>query len=599
MQLQSYMLTKRLSLADWNSLIQTSSRNGFFSESLDIYSSMLKAGLRGDNFTFPSVAKACAKLNLLIDGKKIHAHTFLLGFQQDVFVQTAWIDMYSKCSELASSRQVFEEMTTRNLVSWNSMISTYSRFFQIDESLGLFKEMRVRGFEPNSSTFVNVVSGCCGSSWVLRQGLSVQCCAIKLGLDSDLLLSNSIMSMYVRFDVVTVARSLFDSMVEKSNVSWTTIIGGYVKLCDFSEAFSLFDQMRRELVSLDSITYVNLIHTCAEIGTLSLGSSVHTLIIKCGCEHEEIIANSIVSMYVKCGDLVAGRRTFDSMHEKSVVLWTSMIGGYVHCGHANEALTLFQSLLATTAKPNEVTIAIALSACADSASLSMGEKIEEYANFYGFQSDLRVQTSLVHMYCKCGCIEKAKEIFDKVSDKDLAAWGSMINGYAMHGKGEEALSLFEKMQKEEQIVPDAIVFTGVLLACSHSGLVEDGLKYFVSMKRDFNIEPSMEHYSCLVDLLGRAGYLSLALKTIQDMPIKAHIRALVPLLSACRAHHRIQLAEFVAKRIFDLEPQNAGNYKLMANIYASVGKWMEAAQMRGLINDRGLVKEPGWSMIEA
>lgn len=580
-------------------MIQTSTRNGFFAESLDIYSSMLRAGVRGDNFTFPFVAKACAKLNSLRVGKKIHAHVFLLGFQHDVFVQTALMDMYSKCSDLAASRRLFEEMPVRSLVSWNSMISAYSKHFQIDESLRLFKEMRFLDFEPNSSTFVSIVSGCCGSSWVLRKGVSVQCCTIKLGLDSDLLLSNSIMSMYVRFDLVTGARALFDLMDEKSNVSWTTIIGGYVKLHDFGEAFNLLDQMRHREIGLDSITFVNLIYGCAEVGTLSLGSSLHTLILKYGCDHKDIIANSLVSMYVKCGDLVAARRTFDSMREKSVMLWTSMIGGYVRCGLEKEALTLFRSLLTTTVKPNEVTIATALSACADSGSLSMGEKIEEYANFNGFQSDLRVQTSLIHMYCKCGCIEKAREIFDKVSDKDLAVWSSMINGYAMHGKGEEALSLFEQMRREEQIKPDAIVFTGVLLACSHSGLVEDGLKYFVSMQRDFNIEPSTEHYSCLVDLLGRAGYLSLALKTIQEMPIKAQIRALVPLLSACRTHHRIQLGEFVAKRLLSMEPRSAGNYILMANIYASAGMWMEAAEMRGLIDNRGLVKEPGWSMLEA
>lgn len=580
-------------------MIQTSTRNGFFAESLDIYSSMLRAGVRGDNFTFPSVAKACAKLNSLRVGKKIHAHVFLLGFQHDVFVQTALMDMYSKCSDLAASRRLFEEMPVRSLVSWNSMISAYSKHFQIDESLRLFKEMRFLDFEPNSSTFVSIVSGCCGSSWVLRKGVSVQCCTIKLGLDSDLLLSNSIMSMYVRFDLVTRARALFDLMDEKSNVSWTTIIGGYVKLHDFGEAFNLLDQMRHRQIGLDSITFVNLIYGCAEVGTLSLGSSLHTLILKYGCDHKDIIANSLVSMYVKCGDPVAARRTFDSMRQKSVMLWTSMIGGYVRCGLEKEALTLFQSLLKTTVKPNEVTIATALSACADSGSLSMGEKIEEYANFNGFQSDLRVQTSLIHMYCKCGCIEKAREIFDRVSDKDLAVWSSMINGYAMHGKGEEALSLFEKMRREEQIKPDAIVFTGVLLACSHSGLVEDGLKYFVSMQRDFNIEPSTEHYSCLVDLLGRAGYLSLALKTIQEMPIKAQIRASVPLLSACRTHHRIQLGEFVAKRLFSMEPRSAGNYILMANIYASAGMWMEAAEMRGLIDNRGLVKEPGWSMLEA
>ncbi|XP_058096788.1 pentatricopeptide repeat-containing protein At3g12770-like [Magnolia sinica] len=597
MQFNRQIVTKR-PLSVWNSLIQASTRDGLFAESLHLYCSMLRTGIHGDNFTFPFIAKACAKLNSLRDGTKIHGHVLLMGFQQDVFVQTALIDMYSKCSNLAASRQVFDEMTVRSLVSWNSIISTYCREFQTDESFWLLKQMQVLDIEPNSSTFVSLVLGCCGSVSVLRQGLSIHGCVFKLGCDSDLLLSNSIMSMYVRFDIVDTARSLFDSMEEKSNVSWTTIMGGYLKIGDFGEVFNLFNQMQQERISLDSITFVNLVSSCAQIGRLSIGSSIHSLVIKSGCDHEDIIATSLVSMYSKCGDLISARKKFDSMHAKSVFLWTSMIGGYVHGGHANEALNLFENLLMTGVQPNEVTITTVLSACAYFGSLGIGKRVEEYVKVSGFEYDLRVQTSLIHMYCKCGCIERAKEIFNRVSNKDLAVWSSMINAYAIHGKGEEALTLFGKMQGEEGIKPDAVIFTGVLLACSHSGLVEEGLKYFCSMERDFNVKPSVEHYSCLVDLLGRAGCFSLALKTILEMPIEAQARAWAPLLSACRTHRKIQLGEYVAKRLFESDPSSTANYILMANMYASVGKWKEAAKMRRWMNDRGLVKEPGWSKIE-
>ncbi|KAL6003289.1 hypothetical protein ACLOJK_023512 [Asimina triloba] len=286
------------------------------------------------------------------------------------------------------------------------------------------------------------------------------------------------------------------------------------------------------------------------------------------------------------------------VHKKSVFLWTSMIGGYALSGNANEAICLYENLLTTDVQPNEVTIAIVLSACANLGSLSIGKKVEQYAKAKGFGSDLQVQTSLIDMYCKCGYIEEAKQIFDGVSVKDLAVWSSMITGYAVHGKGEDAIALFEDMQREEGIKPDAIIFTGVLLACSHSGLTEEGYKYFYSMHRNYGIKPGVEHYSCLIDLLGRAGHFSLALKHIHEIPLEARARAWAPLLSACRTHRQLQIGEFVSRHLFELDPSGIGNYILMASMYASVGKWKEAEETRRLMNDKGLVKEPGWSMIE-
>ncbi|KAF9587204.1 hypothetical protein IFM89_039593 [Coptis chinensis] len=303
-------------------------------------------------------------------------------------------------------------------------------------------------------------------------------------------------------------------------------------------------------------------------------------------------------MYPKCGDLVSARRIFHLVKDKSTLLWTSLISGYAQLGNPSEAVNLFKHMTRTSTRPNEITLATVISACADLGSLALGEELEEYATLNGLCSDLRIQTSLIHMYCKCGSFERAKGIFDSASGRDLAMWSSMINGYAIHGMGEEALALFHHLQTNEGYRPDAVVYMGVLSACSHSGLVEDGLKHFQIMQREYGIKPSTEHYSALVDLLGRAGYLDLALKIIQVMPVQAQTQVWVPLLSACRTHRNIQLGELVAKRLFDVAPQNTNNYILMSNMYASVGKWKQAAMVRSLMEGRGLVKEPGWSQIE-
>ncbi|CAI0540730.1 unnamed protein product [Linum tenue] len=203
------------------------------------------------------------------------------------------------------------------------------------------------------------------------------------------------------------------------------------------------------------------------------------------------------------------------------------------------------------------------------------------------------------MFCKCGSIEKARTVFDSISEKkDLAAWSSMINGYAIHGMGNEALSLFHDMQNTEGIVPDSLTYTSILLACSHSGLVEDGLKYFKSMQKDFGLEPRIEHYTCLVDLLGRAGRLDLALETTLDFPEKIQGRMWAPFLSACKKHRNDELGELAARKLLEFSTGSTGNYVLMANLYTSQGKWKEAAETRRLMDDRGLAKEPGWSQVE-
>ncbi|KAG4388360.1 hypothetical protein GLYMA_09G160300v4 [Glycine max] len=271
----------------------------------------------------------------------------------------------------------------------------------------------------------------------------------------------------------------------------------------------------------------------------------------------------------------------------------------VHSGHTGEALDLFRSMIRTDIRPNGATLATLLSACAALGSLGIGQEIEEYIFLSGLESEQQVQMSLIHMYSKCGSIMKAREVSERVTNKDLTVWTSMINSYAIHGMGNEAISLFHKMTTAEGIMPlpDAIVYTSVLLACSHSGLVEERLKYFKSMQKDFEIAPTVEHCTCLIDLLGRVGQLHLALDAIQGMPPEVQAQAWGPLFDACGIHGNVELGEIATVRLLDSSLGSSESYVLMANLYASLGKWKEA-HMRNLIDGKGLVKECGWSQVE-
>ncbi|XP_047154344.1 pentatricopeptide repeat-containing protein At1g06140, mitochondrial-like [Vigna umbellata] len=597
----SSLVSFRRPLYLWNLMIRNSTNNGFFIQTLNIYSSMAHSGVHGNNLTYPLLLKACANLASIQHGTVLHGHVLKLGFQADAFVQTSLVDMYSKSSHVESARLVFDEMPHRTVVSWNTMVSAYSRVSSMDQALSLLKEMWVLGFKPTASTFVSILSGYSNlDTFKFRlQGVSIHNCLIKLGIvHMEVSLANSLMAMYAQFCRMDEARKVFDLMDEKSIISWTTMIGGYVKIGHAAEAFGLFKQMLRQSVGIDFVVFLNLISGCIQVGELLLASSVHSLVLKCGCDEADSVENLLITMYSKCGNLTFARRIFDLIIEKSMLSWTSMIAGYVHSGLPVEALDLFRRMVKTDTRPNGATLATVLSACADLGSLSMGQEIEEYVFLHGWESEQQVQTSLIHMYSKCGSIKKAREVFEKVTDKDLTVWTSMINSYAIHGMGNEAITLFHKMTTEEGIIPDAIVYTSVLLACSHSGLVEDGLKYFKSMQKDFRIAPTVEHCTCLIDLLGRVGQLDLALDAIQGMPLAVQAQAWGSLLSACRIHGNVELGELATFKLLETSPGRSGSYVLMSNLYTSLGKWKEAHMMRNLIDGKGLVKECGWSQVE-
>uniref|UniRef100_A0A1D1Z0J7 Pentatricopeptide repeat-containing protein At5g39350 n=1 Tax=Anthurium amnicola TaxID=1678845 RepID=A0A1D1Z0J7_9ARAE len=588
------------SLSMWNSMIQASVRDGLFSESLNLYCSMVSSGLHGDKFTFPFVAKACAKMKLLRDGSKVHAHSILMGYEGDIFVQTSLMDMYSKCSALRESRRLFDEMPTRSLVSWNSMIGGYGRGSLINASFELLGQMRGLGLRPNASTFVGLISGCSSpSGWALPQGLSLHCYGIKLGLSTELCISNLLISMYMCCGLVDTALSLFELLEERSTVSWTTIIGGYVRLGDHRKALETFNRMRLCDIGLDAVSLVNLTSACSLSGSLPQASSAHALMIKSGCVGKSSTSNSLLNSYAKCHDLISARKVFDFIPEKDIFSWTSMLAGYVHNGCANRALGLFEKLLMEDIEPSEVTVTTILSACADFGSLDMGQKVEAYVKSNKLELSCRVQTSLINMYCKCGSIERAREIFHLAPHKDVALWSCMINGYAMHGMGREALTLYEEMKRQGEIVPDAIVFTSILSACCHSGLIEEGFKFFSSMQDDFHIDPSIEHYFGLVDMLSRGGQLDIALNVIQKLPTKVQTQVWSPFLSAYRSHCGLHLKDFGGENLPYMRPQNCGNYILMSHTFASFGKWKDAMEIRRLMDERGFVKKPGLSKLES
>jgi len=315
-----------------------------------------------------------------------------------------------------------------------------------------------------------------------------------------------------------------------------------------------------------------------------------------------MVQNALIDMYSKCRSFNAANTIFDSIPptERNVVTWTVMIGGYAQHGDANSALQLFSQMLleSKSVSPNDFTISCVLMACARLSALRFGKEIHAYVIRNRYESPvLFVANCLIDMYSKCGDIDVARRVFDKMPQKNAVSWTSLMTGYGVHGRGDDALLVFEAMQGVG-LVPDGITFLVVLYACSHSGMVGRGLNYFHSMYRDYGVVAGAEHYACAVDLLGRAGRIDEAWEMIQSMPMKPTAVVWVALLSACRTHARVELGEYASERLLELESDNDGSYTLLSNIYAKAGRWRDVAQIRHLMKKSGIKKRPGCSWIQ-
>eukprot|EP01018_Ginkgo_biloba_P030650 Gb_26653 [translate_table: standard] len=580
----------------WNAIIRCYAWNGPWEETLSLYHQMQRTGIQPDEFTFPFVLKACARLSALQQGKEIHDQIIRCRLEASLYVGNALVDMYAKCGNIELARQLFDEMAIRDVVSWSAMITGYAQNGYADEALTLFHQMQLAEVKPNRATIVSVLPACAELT-ALQQGKDIHDYIIKNRLESDVSVRTALVTMYARCGSIDAACQLFDEMSKRDVVSWSAMIAGYAQTGHANEALSLFHQMQLAGVRPNSVTMVSVLPACAHLRDLHQGKCMHAYITKNGFESNVSVRNTLIDMYAKCGCIDIAWQLFGKMSKVDVISWNAMIAGYAHNGYANEALSIFHQMRLADVIPNRVTVVSVLPACADLAALQEGKGIHVYTIKKGFESDISVGTALVAMYAKCGLLELARKLFDRMPKRDVLSWNTMIGGYGMHGQVEDVIALFLQMQKRG-IGPDHITFICVLSACSHAGFVDEGWQYFESMSRDYFITPRLEHYACMVDLLGRAGYLYEAQNFIEKMPIEPDAYVWGAFLGACRIHCNFELVEHASERLLELEPKNAGNYVLIANIYAAAGRWDVVEKMRSMLKYKGLKKNPGCSWIE-
>ncbi|XAR57806.1 hypothetical protein NMG60_11026073 [Bertholletia excelsa] len=544
----------------WTAILSFYSRSGMTSECIGCYSGMKLRGVVPDRYVFPKVLRACAQSRQIKVGIQVHKDVVTYGAELNLQVCNSLIDMYSKCGDVESARRILDQMVERNLLSWNIMVSGYVSNGFLVSALDLLKSMRLDGFEP------------------------------------DLVTWNTTMDAYCRMGQCDEAWKVFEQIREPNIISWTTLISGYSGIGKHDIALKLFKDMAskgRVFPDLDGIS--GILVSCRHLRALLCGQEIQAYGIKtvCGFSFYKSAGPALLTMYANCRRIRDARNVFNLMDHSDVVTWNAMILSYADLGMKNLGLDCFRKMQSMGLRNDPTTITAILPVC----DLDFGKQTHAYIIKSSLSMVIPIWNAFIHMYSRCGSIKTAYSVFSNMVSRDLISWNTMIRGLGMHGFGQAALQLRQEMT-HSGLRPNSVTFASVLSACSHSGLVDEGLEVFYEMVNAFGFNPEMEHFSCVVDLLARAGRLEQAVDFAKRMPLQPDKRIWGAILAASQAHDNLSIAMLASEHLVLLEPKYAGHYVTLANTYAKAGRWDDSVRVRKSMESKGLAKPSGCSWIE-
>ncbi|XP_057972925.1 pentatricopeptide repeat-containing protein At1g71420 isoform X2 [Malania oleifera] len=515
--------------------------------------------------------------------------------------------MYAKCGYLEYARRLFDEMPHRNIVSWTALISGYAQHGRADECFCVFSDMLIY-CRPTEFAFASVLSSCGKHDG--NRGRQVHAFALKTSFDVYVFVSNALISMYFKscdcggignVDGKDDAWTVFKTMEYRNLISWNSMIAG-LQLCGLeAQAISVFSQMHCDGVGFDRATLLSVFSSlcginCSDIDLgLKACFQLHCLTIKTGFHSETEVATALVKAYSNLGGEVADCYGIflETNGCRDVVSWTGIITAFAEQA-PEEALFLFCQFCQEGLTPDRYTLSIVLKACSGLATERCTWVVHVQIIKAGFEDDTVLKNALIHAYARCGSIILSKKVFNEILIHDIISWNSMLKAYALHGLATEALLLFSQMN----VKPDATTFVSLLSACGHSGMVKEGTKVFDAMSTNYGIVPRIDHYACMVDILGRAGRIPEAEELVSRMPMKPDFVVWSALLGACRKHNETRLAKLAATKLNELEPTKSLGYVQMSNLYSSSGSFNEASLIRKEMSGSRVRKEPGLSWIE-
>ncbi|KAJ8439857.1 hypothetical protein Cgig2_003923 [Carnegiea gigantea] len=504
----------------------------------------------------------------LLLGKAIHAHLVINGFVHSTHFASKLIAMYSECGELPIARQLFDRIPKTNYRRWIVLIGAYAKCGFYREALNFLREMQVDGVRPNNYVLPSALKACGHlSEW--WHGKELHALILRWSFEYDAFVNSALIDMYSKCGFVEKARNVFDGMIEKDLIALNATVAGYVQAGLVKDALDMVESVQMKGFRPNLVTWNTLIAGFSRAGNTSMVDELFQLMRVNGIEPD-------------------------------VVSWTSVISGLVQNFQNGEAFITFKKMMGSGSGcyPTTNTISSLLSACANVANVKHGKEVHGFALMVGLEQDIYVRSALIDMYAKCGCIFQASALFHKMPRRNSPTWNSMIFGYANHGYCDEAIELFKRMEIEDREKLNHLTFTAALTACSHGRRLELGRNLFKSMQENYRISPRLEHYACMVDLLGRGGELTEAYDLIKAMPIEPDLFVWGALLGACKQHGEIELAEVAAKQLSELEPQGAGT-RLLSGLYAGAGSWSNAMKLKKLMKKKKCKTFSGCSWVEA
>lgn len=617
----------------WSAIIFGHAQTHQGKKALQLYEEMLQEGVTPDDRAIVGALKACISLLALEDGKEvdgvllqkqcleqiriIHSHILKRGSDIQVFVGTTLVDAYAKCGSLAEAMSIFEALPCRDAACWTAMIVGYAEGGEGELGIELYEQMQQQGVTADAQALVGALKACsslaameemhqgdtvCFKEKALGKARTIHSDAVNRRLESDIFVGNSLVDVYVKCGSLMDARRVFENLPHKDVVSWNIIISGYAQAEECEAALQLYLQMQNSGVLAGAQAFVGALKACISLATrevlnnsstlsvkkrvLELVRGIHSTIVSSKCDSNMFVATTLIDAYAKCGNIADARRVFEAMSHRDATSWGAMIFGYAQMDEAEVALQLYARMEEEAVVPDHRSLIGALTACGSASRLEKGREI--HAQLSAIQlaaSDLHVASSLIDMYSKCGSMPDAQLAFDMLPRRDVVTWNALIAGYVRQGDSGLVFELFEQM-KQEQVWPDETTLLNVLTVCSHAGLVDKGQKYFEALSREFNITPTLQHYSCMIDLLGRAGHVDRAMVLAKTMPFQPDISVWRSILGASQKWCAVALGREAFELAARLDRIDTAACVLMSNIFAAAGMQEEARTVQAIMNEQ-------------
>lgn len=502
-------------VASWTAMIVEYTQHGQSNKALQLFEQMKAEGVSPNKVTYVNILVACADQAALVEGKHLHACNMDVRFESDVVMGTALVNMYGKCGSLEGAETIYSNMPNQNVVSWSAMIAVYARYGHVNQGLQLFQQMQLEGVIPNRSTFLSIFAACARQG-IMAAAKQIHACILNTRFEADTVLRNGLISMYGKCGSVLDAQKVFYKMSERNIVSWNAMIAVHNEHGQAMDSLQLFRQMVWERFIPNNITFISILSACASLSDLAEGKWIHGCILESRFELDVVLGTALVNMYGKCGSPEESQRVFDKMLERDTIAWNAMIAVRAEHQHSKEALQLFNQMQRGGERPDKVTFVNSLVACSSLGILTEGRRIHTQLLGMRFQIDVVLGNTLLNMYGKCGNLEHAVEVFEKMLERTVVSWTVMIALFAQNGLTEESLQLFHKMQ-EEGIMPNKVTYVSLLDTCANQAVLVEGRKMHLHiLDNGFDLDVAVRN--AMVSMYGKCGSLEDAWRTFDNMP---------------------------------------------------------------------------------